>query len=219
MRAIAVAPRFETSTTADPPVRCMTITLAPSPWSAPRGRHGPAAWRFGQETSVERDGVATPAMAWRFVRGRSFAPRQMAVVCAVLCAVSLAFGLIFWQLGAPGVLPFAGAEGLLVLLTFGMAARHARDAETITLAAHELQVEHRCGRRLERADFRAEWVRIEPAHGETSLVELSGQGRRMRVGRYLRPELRPALAQELRAALKREHARPPWQASQSGNRR
>jgi len=195
----------------------MSTTLAPSPWPATRGRRRQVPWRFGLETSLARDGVATPAMQWRFVRGGSFAPRQLLLVWVVLCAVSLVFGLAFWHLGAPGVLPFAGAEGLLLGLAFWVAARHARDAETITLAAHELQVEHRCGRRLERADFRAEWVRIEPAHGETSLVELTGQGRRMRVGRYLRPELRPALAHELRAALRREHARTPWQDSKSGH--
>jgi uncharacterized membrane protein len=49
---------------------------------------------------------------------------------------------------------------------------------------------------------------VEPACDDDSLVELSGQGRRMRVGRYLRPELRPALARELRHALNRECMRP-----------
>jgi uncharacterized membrane protein len=35
-----------------------------------------------------------------------------------------------------------------------------------------------------------------------SLVELSGQGRQVRVGRYLRPELRTPLAREIRCALR-----------------
>jgi uncharacterized membrane protein len=50
--------------------------------------------------------------------------------------------------------------------------------------------------------FRAQWVRVEPTAGEGSLVELSGQGHRVRVGRFLRPELRAAFARELRACLR-----------------
>jgi len=95
----------------------------------------------------------------------------------------------------------------LLGLAFWTCSQHAHDAETVTLAARELQVESRFGRRVQRAAFRAEWVRIEPEHGEGSLVELSGQGQRMCIGRYLRPEQRAALARELRQALRSEYAR------------
>jgi uncharacterized membrane protein len=40
-------------------------------------------------------------------------------------------------------------------------------------------------------------------HGDRSLIELSGEGRRIAVGRFVRPESRRALADELRAALRR----------------
>ena len=56
----------------------------------------------------------------------------------------------------------------------------------------------------ELADFAAPtWVRVEPADRDGSLIELSGEGRHIAVGRFVRPELRPALADELRAALRR----------------
>ena len=58
------------------------------------------------------------------------------------------------------------------------------------------------GGKLERAEFRREWVRVEPRAGERSLIEVSGQGRSVRVGRYVRPELRAALAREIRMALR-----------------
>jgi uncharacterized membrane protein len=45
-------------------------------------------------------------------------------------------------------------------------------------------------------------VRVEPKDDDRSLIELSGQGRRVQVGRFLRPELRPALAKEIRQALR-----------------
>ena len=56
--------------------------------------------------------------------------------------------------------------------------------------------------RLERAEFNREWVRVEPKGGDGSLIEVSGQGQSVRVGRHLRPELRPALAREIRMALR-----------------
>jgi len=73
----------------------------------------------------------------------------------------------------------------------------------LTLAGRSLAVEQRWGRRVERADFAAEWLSVEPAAGQGSLVELSARGRTMRVGRYLRPDQRGAFAQELRSALRR----------------
>jgi uncharacterized membrane protein len=55
---------------------------------------------------------------------------------------------------------------------------------------------------LRRSEFNREWVRVEPLADDGSLIELSGQGRKVNVGRYLRPELRPVLAQEIRRALR-----------------
>ena len=56
--------------------------------------------------------------------------------------------------------------------------------------------------RSERAAFNRDWVRIEPRAEDGSLIAVSGQGRSVRVGRHVRPELRPALAREIRMALR-----------------
>ena len=56
--------------------------------------------------------------------------------------------------------------------------------------------------KFERAEFRRESVRVEPRKGDRSLVEVSGQGRSINVGRFVRPELRPVLAKEIRMALR-----------------
>ena len=72
------------------------------------------------------------------------------------------------------------------------------------MSDRRLQVEIRHGRLVEGAAFRAEWVRVEPSLGEGSLIDISGQGRSLRVGRFVRPELRMALARELRLALRRD---------------
>ena len=63
-------------------------------------------------------------------------------------------------------------------------------------------VELENGGNVERAEFLPHQVRIEPQASDGSLIEVSGQGRSVKVGRYVRPELRAALAQEIRMALR-----------------
>jgi uncharacterized membrane protein len=56
--------------------------------------------------------------------------------------------------------------------------------------------------RLERAEFDREWVRVEPKAGDRSLIAVGAGAVKVNVGRYVRPELRPALAREIRMALR-----------------
>jgi uncharacterized membrane protein len=88
----------------------------------------------------------------------------------------------------------------VALLVF---ARHAGDRETLTLDGRLMRVEQQIGPRLQCTQFAAEWLAVEPAGGQGSLVALSGEGRSVQVGRFLRPELRSAFARELRLALRR----------------
>jgi len=171
---------------------------APSPAPWPRATQaGAPAWRFAQQADP---GVA--ALEWLLKRNCSMSPGQLFGIYLSLCAVSLGIALGFsWQ-GASPILAFAGIELLLVGAALLVYARHAADHERIALARGALTVTHQHGRLVERTEFRAAWVRVEPAAGDGSLVELSGDGQRARVGRYLRPEWRATLAQELRAALR-----------------
>lgn len=171
-------------------------------------------WRFGRELPLSPRAGDQAGLQWHMARNNSFVPGRLLAVYLLLCVVSLGIGAAFWWFGAPAVLPLAGIELAVLGLAFWLGARHAGDAEVLTLADREMRVEHRCGRLVERALFRAEWLRIEPSAGEGSLVELSGQGQRVRVGRYLRPELRAALARELRQAVRRECTRPMAQDTQ-----
>jgi uncharacterized membrane protein len=116
--------------------------------------------------------------------------------------VSLGIGTIFWFQGAVLILPFAWLELAAVGVAFVVYARHAADGEHILLQGRRLVVELENAGRLERAEFNRDWVRVEPGADDRSLIEVSGQGRRVIVGRYLRPELRPALAREIRLALR-----------------
>ena len=139
---------------------------------------------------------------WFLKRNCSVTPAQLGWLYASLCAVSLTIGIFFWFQGAVLILPFAWLELAAVGIAFLVYARHAGDGERIWLQGRQLVVELENAGHLQRAEFNRDWVRVEPAGSGQSLIELSGQGRRVNVGRYVRPELRPALAQEIRRALR-----------------
>lgn len=139
---------------------------------------------------------------WLIRRNCSVTPSQLLRLYLSLCVVSLGIATFFWIQGARMIMPFAWLELLAVGAAFLVYARHASDGEKITLAGPRLVVELDHGGRVERAEFSREWVRVEPRSGDGSLIEVSGQGRSVVVGRHLRPELRPALAREIRHALR-----------------
>lgn len=139
---------------------------------------------------------------WLLQRNCSVSPAQLAWLYVSLCFVSLGIGTFFWIQGATLVLPFAWIELVAVGAAFMAYARHAADGERISLQGRHLVVELESAGRLERAEFDREWVRVEPSVADRSLIEVSCRGRSVNVGRYVRPELRPALAQEIRRALR-----------------
>ena len=139
---------------------------------------------------------------WRLKRHCALRPAQLGWFYLSLCALSLTIAGFFWFQGATMVMPFAWLELAVVGAFFLAYARHAGDGEKIELRGGQLVVELETAGRTERAEFNRAWVRVEPHHGNGSLIELSGQGRSVQVGRHVRPELRPALAREIRLALR-----------------
>lgn len=186
----------------------MTATFAHSSWPA---LHAPArrgTWRFGQEIAVSAEPGAAHALQWLLRRNCSITPRQLLAAYAALCALSLSVALGFALNGAPVVMAFSGVELVLVGLAMLAFARHAGDREMLTLVGRSLLVEQTVGSHTQRAAFSADWLTVEPAAGQNSLVVLGGQGRSVRVGRFLRPELRAEFARELRLALRQAPAAP-----------
>jgi uncharacterized membrane protein len=179
------------SATTSPGAPRASRSIGPSPSSR--------AFRFGHESTGP---AGEWAVEWRLKRNCSMAPRQLLRWYLALCGLSLAVASFFWWHGARMVMPFAWAELLALGAAMLVYARHAADNEAIALSDERLMVEHASGNRVEHVEFQPQWVRVEPEVGDGSLVELSGQGRRIAVGRYVRPELRRELADELRMALR-----------------
>lgn len=146
--------------------------------------------------------VQGQCIQWALKRNCSVTPSQLGWFYASLCVLSLGIGVFFWSLGATLILPFAWLELAAVGAAFLVYARHATDGERISLQGPRLVVELEHAGRLERAEFHRDWVRVEPRSDDRSLIEVSGRGRSVRVGRFVRPELRLMLAQEIRRALR-----------------
>jgi len=170
------------------------------PGSAPAA----SSLRFGSFAGPDASSVQ-----WLLRRNCSMTPAQLIAFYLSLCAWSLAIAGAFWWRGATLVMPFAGIEILAVGAALLAYARHAGDRERVLLTSGRLSVECTVGRRTDQVDFAPAWVRVEPAHGDRSLIELSGEGKRISIGRFVRPELRRALADELRSALRRFGAARP----------
>jgi uncharacterized membrane protein len=146
--------------------------------------------------------VSGQTIHWFLKRNCSVTPSQLAFAYCLLCVVSLAVGSFFWFQGATLVLPFALLELTAVGVAFMVYARHATDGEKISLQGAQLVVELETSGRRVRSEFNRDWVRVEPQADDGSLIELSGQGRKVQVGRFVRPELRAVLAREIRTALR-----------------
>ncbi|WP_204734095.1 DUF2244 domain-containing protein [Hydrogenophaga laconesensis] len=139
---------------------------------------------------------------WSLKRNCSVTPAQLGGLYASLCAVSLGVAGFLWSQGAMLVLPFAVLELVAVGAAFLVYARHAADSERIRLLDGRLVVEQETAGRVKRSEFVRDWVQIEPHGGDGLMIEVRGGGQTVRLGRFLRPELRPVLVREIRQALR-----------------
>ncbi len=170
--------------------------------SHPTSTHQAPRLRFASVPVLGHLAQNPDSIEWLLKRNCSVTPVQLGALFLSLCVVSLSIATLFWAHGAKMVMWFAWVELLAVGWAFLIYARHARDGEKIILQGGQLVVELETAGQIHRAEFNREWVRVEPREGDGSLIEVSGQGQSVNVGRHLRPELRPALAREIRSVLR-----------------
>jgi uncharacterized membrane protein len=113
-------------------------------------------------------------------------------------AANLLIGLPMYLIGAWPVLGFMGADVWLLWWMFQHNYVDARRSETLTLTDRELMIERIApdGER-ERLRLDAYWLRVE--QGER--LVLVSRGNRVVVGRFLSPDEREAVGEQLKAAL------------------
>jgi uncharacterized membrane protein len=148
---------------------------------------------------------ATPednGLRWSLVRNCSITPRQFGALYGSLCCVSLVISIGFWVQGVPLVAPFAALELLVVGVAFLFYARHATDGERVRLMQGQLEIEIESAGARSRIVFFRQWVRVNAPSTPLSLIEVTGQGQTVMLGRHIRPDLREALAKELAGAVR-----------------
>lgn len=158
---------------------------------------------FAFQDRVFRFATVTPQQVhWKLLKNCSVTPAQLGWFYVSLCVVSFGISTMFWTLGAKMITPFALLELTIVGVALLVYARHATDGERLILQGDQFFVERSHAGKISRTEFNKDLVRVEPHIDDRSLIELSGQGRRVQIGRQVRPELRSHLARELRMALR-----------------
>ncbi|MEX1167521.1 MAG: DUF2244 domain-containing protein [Hydrogenophaga sp.] len=145
--------------------------------------------------------VSDDGTHWISRRNCSMTPAQLGGIFVALSAVSLSVAGFFWFMGVKFVLPFTAIELVALATAFLVHGRHATDQERISFASGRLVVEQESAGKTRRCEFSSHGLRIEPELDGDRLVELRGGGQVVRVGRFLRSDLRPVLAKEMRRAL------------------
>lgn len=147
--------------------------------------------------------VSADGVHWTLRRNCSVTPAQLGKAFGLLGVVSLAVAAFFWFQGAVLVLPFALLELTALATAFVVHARHATDLERISVLGSEVLVEIETAGLTRRVALPRAWARVES--GVTrQLVEVRSAGASVQVGRFVRSDLRPQLAREIRQALQTE---------------
>ena len=137
-------------------------------------------------------------------RNDSLGPRGRLRVFAALAALSLGLGVAFAVLGAWLILPYSAIEIAALFAAFCWIARHADDAEHLTIDADRVVVERTCAGVTTRTELNRHWTRLEGDHGAgaaaTSLA-LCASGKRVPIGVDLSASERARMAAALRRAL------------------
>lgn len=139
---------------------------------------------------------------WVLKRNCSMTPRQLMMVYAALCLVSLTVSGIFTLHGAWYILGFAVLELAAVGLAFLHYGRHATDRERIALNEDTLLIELIQAEQASQHQLNLRTVRVSPPDRHRSLIAVEIPGKRVEIGRYLTSLHRRAFARELALAIR-----------------
>jgi uncharacterized membrane protein len=149
-------------------------------------------------------GEVSAATAFSLVarRNNSLGTSGRLLAFGIICAVSIGIAAAFAAIGAWPILPFAGAEMLVLFLAFRHVERHAGDCEWISIDGDRLRVEAVEAGRRRRHEFNRCWAQLVVRPDGAGLA-LRSHGRELAIGRFVdaerRLEMARALERELRA--------------------
>jgi uncharacterized membrane protein len=168
------------------------------------GRSAQIRHRAMVETTIRRD------QGFRVVirPNRSLSWAQMKRVYAGLAALCMFVAVGFTLLGYWMVLPFAGAEILLLAVGFYLCALDGRETEVIRIKNDRIAIEKGQERTRTVWELDRRWARIEllPARIEwyPSRLVIRSHGKQLQLGAFLTEGERERLARELKRAISSE---------------
>lgn len=152
----------------------------------------------------ERD-VATGYVRFVLSANSSMTRRQIRVFLCVAGCVMLGIAVGFAALGLWLVLPFSGAEWLLLAYAFNISLADARQREVLTIDEASVRLEKGRDRPEEVFQFQRAWLALDwmkpVLRGHPSRLAFRSHGKQVEVGGFLAEEEREKLARELRRIL------------------
>jgi uncharacterized membrane protein len=177
---------------------------ANGPFGGVKSRIAIACFRELDMVDSEQD-AATGARRITLRPNTSLTSRQAGLLLAVIGLVMAGIAGGFAGLGLWLVLPFSGAEWLLLVYGFWLSFRSGAVTEVITITEATVLVEKGRGRPEQTYRFQRAWVSLDWAKpeikGHPSRLSFRLHGKRIEVGRFLVESERVALARELQQIL------------------
>ena len=103
--------------------------------------------------------MANPPYIHHTVPNRSLGPRGRRLFLAMIGVTTITISAAAALIGAWPVMPFAGAEVLLLVLAFRVVASHDADFERLEIGEHEVSVETRDAKNVTRFVAHRPWAR------------------------------------------------------------
>jgi len=145
---------------------------------------------------------------WRIVirPNRSLTPPQLRMVFVFIAVVCLGIASVFAFMGLWPVLPFAGAEMLVVGIGFYLSARDGMDSEIVSMQGNTIAVEKGRAKLRQRWELHRAWaqIRLMPPkiRWYPSRLVIRSHGKAVELGGFLNEEERCQLADKLQSALR-----------------
>ena len=138
-------------------------------------------------------------------RNSSLSSSGRHLVLGSLILITFAISLAFALHGAWLILPFAGAEMLVLYLAFRYIAQHAGDFESISIDGDRVLIERWETGRVSRFEFNRYWAQVVLQREPRDTLTVRSHGQQVEFGRYLTDEQRREAARAIKQKLSSRH--------------
>lgn len=138
-------------------------------------------------------------------------PRALFIILGIVTLINAAFAIYFVARGAWPMMPFMGADILLLAWAFRASTRAAKREEHVVLTPSLLNIVRKSPEgAVSEVTLNPYWVRVDiadpPEHA--SQLTLWSHGKGIRLGSFLPPQERASFAERLKFALRAARSLP-----------